>query len=29
MGKVEYVRPQEIPLFVQDGYFDLGISGHD
>jgi ATP phosphoribosyltransferase len=27
--KVKILRPQEIPLFVQDGYFDLGISGHD
>jgi ATP phosphoribosyltransferase len=23
------LRPQEIPTYVQDGYFDLGISGHD
>jgi ATP phosphoribosyltransferase len=29
LGKVKILRPQEIPLFVQDGYFDLGISGHD
>jgi ATP phosphoribosyltransferase len=29
IGKVKILRPQEIPLFVQDGYFDLGISGHD
>lgn len=29
VGKVKILRPQEIPLFVQDGYFDLGISGHD
>jgi len=27
--RVKILRPQEIPLFVQDGYFDLGISGHD
>jgi ATP phosphoribosyltransferase len=27
--KVKILRPQEIPTFVQDGYFDLGISGHD
>ena len=29
IGKVKILRPQEIPLYVQDGYFDLGISGHD
>jgi ATP phosphoribosyltransferase len=29
IGKVKILRPQEIPLFVQDGHFDLGISGHD
>jgi ATP phosphoribosyltransferase len=29
IGKVKILRPQEIPSFVQDGYFDLGISGHD
>lgn len=29
LGKVKILRPQEIPVFVQDGYFDLGISGHD
>lgn len=29
IGKVKILRPQEIPVFVQDGYFDLGISGHD
>jgi len=27
--RVKILRPQEIPLFVQDGYFDMGISGHD
>jgi ATP phosphoribosyltransferase len=27
--RVKILRPQEIPVFVQDGYFDLGISGHD
>lgn len=27
--RVKILRPQEIPLFVQDGFFDLGISGHD
>jgi ATP phosphoribosyltransferase len=29
IAKVKVLRPQEIPLFLQDGYFDLGISGHD
>lgn len=29
VGKVKILRPQEIPTYVQDGYFDLGISGHD
>lgn len=29
IGKVKILRPQEIPIFVQDGYFDLGISGYD
>ena len=29
IDRVKILRPQEIPLFVQDGYFDLGISGHD
>jgi len=27
--RVKVLRPQEIPLFVQDGYFDIGLSGHD
>jgi ATP phosphoribosyltransferase len=27
--EVRLLRPQEIPLYVQEGYFDLGISGHD
>lgn len=27
--KVKILRPQEIPLYVADGYFDLGISGAD
>ncbi len=27
--KVKILRPQEIPLYVQMGYFDLGISGLD
>ncbi len=29
ISRVKILRPQEIPLFVQDGHFDLGISGHD
>jgi len=29
VGKVKILRPQEIPLYVQMGYFDLGISGLD
>jgi ATP phosphoribosyltransferase len=29
IGKVKILRPQEIPTYVQRGYFDLGISGHD
>jgi ATP phosphoribosyltransferase len=27
--KVKILRPQEIPTYVEMGYFDLGISGHD
>jgi ATP phosphoribosyltransferase len=29
IGKVKILRPQEIPMYVQMGYFDLGISGLD
>jgi len=29
ISRAKVLRPQEIPLYVQDGYFDLGISGHD
>lgn len=29
IAKVKILRPQEIPLYVQEGYFDLGISGLD
>lgn len=29
ISRVKILRPQEIPLYVQDGHFDLGISGHD
>lgn len=27
--RAKILRPQEIPTYVSDGYFDLGISGHD
>ncbi len=27
--RVKILRPQEIPLYVEQGYFDLGITGHD
>lgn len=29
IGKVKVIRPQEIPKYVEEGYFDLGISGLD
>jgi ATP phosphoribosyltransferase len=29
IDRVKILRPQEIPLYVQDGHFDIGISGHD
>jgi ATP phosphoribosyltransferase len=29
IGKVKILRPQEIPKYVEMGYFDLGISGLD
>lgn len=29
ISKVKILRPQEIPIFVQNGDFDLGISGLD
>jgi ATP phosphoribosyltransferase len=29
MGQVKILRPQEIPVYVQQGYFDLGITGWD
>ncbi len=29
IDRVKILRPQEIPLYVEQGYFDLGISGHD
>ncbi len=27
--RVSVLRPQEIPTYVQDGFFDLGITGQD
>lgn len=29
IDRVSLLRPQEIPLYVQDGLFDLGITGQD
>ncbi|MDR2881535.1 MAG: ATP phosphoribosyltransferase, partial [Azoarcus sp.] len=29
VAKVKILRPQEIPIYVASGDFDLGISGHD
>jgi len=29
ISKVKILRPQEIPKYVEEGYFDLGISGWD
>ena len=29
IARVKVLRPQEIPTFVQQGYFDLGIAGLD
>ncbi len=29
IGKIKILRPQEIPTYVAEGYFDLGISGQD
>lgn len=29
IGKVKILRPQEIPEYVEKGYFDLGITGKD
>jgi len=29
IGKVKILRPQEIPTYVERGYFDIGISGLD
>ncbi len=29
ISKVKILRPQEIPGYIEEGYFDLGISGFD
>lgn len=29
IGKVKILRPQEIPKYIEEGYFDLGIAGWD
>ena len=29
IGKVKILRPQEIAGYVEEGYFDVGITGHD
>ncbi len=29
IGKVKILRPQEIPAYIEMGYFDIGISGLD
>jgi ATP phosphoribosyltransferase len=29
VDEVRILRPQEIPLYVADGLFDLGITGRD
>jgi ATP phosphoribosyltransferase len=29
ISKVKILRPQEIPKYVEEGYFDIGISGWD
>ncbi|HEX7353377.1 MAG TPA: ATP phosphoribosyltransferase [Mycobacteriales bacterium] len=29
IDRVRFLRPQEIPMFVEQGVFDLGISGRD
>ena len=29
IGRVRFLRPQEIPTYVEQGIFDLGISGRD
>ncbi|MDO8886398.1 ATP phosphoribosyltransferase, partial [Candidatus Oleimmundimicrobium sp.] len=29
IDRIKILRPQEIPKYVEEGYFDLGISGKD
>jgi ATP phosphoribosyltransferase len=29
IDKIKILRPQEIPKYIEEGYFDLGISGKD
>ena len=29
IGQIKILRPQEIPKYVEEGFFDLGISGRD
>ena len=29
VGSVAFIRPQEIPRYIEDGHFDLGITGQD
>jgi len=29
IGEVRILRPQEIPVYVAEGLFDLGITGRD
>ncbi len=29
IDRVSLLRPQEIPRYVEEGFFDLGITGHD
>ena len=29
IGKIKILRPQEIPTYVEEGFFDVGISGLD
>jgi ATP phosphoribosyltransferase len=29
ISKVKILRPQEIPKYIEEGYFDLGLSGRD
>src|SRR6266511_6039056 len=29
IDRFSLLRPQEIPKYVEDGFFDLGLTGHD